>query len=46
MIYYIILYYIIYIYIYVFVCYRFRPGLTCPLAAAQTGIERFVIVIH
>ena len=30
----------------VFVCYRFRPGLTCPLGAAQTGIERFVIVIH
>ncbi len=30
----------------VFVCYRFRPGLTCPLGAAQTDIERFVIVIH
>ncbi len=30
----------------VFVCYRFRPGLTCPLGAARTGIERFVTVIH
>ncbi len=30
----------------VFVCYRFRPGLTCPLGAARTGIEQFVIVIH
>ena len=29
----------------VFVCYRARPGLTCPLGAAEAAIERFVIVI-
>ena len=38
--------YILIVFRVVFVCYRFRPGLTCPLGAAQTGIERFVIVIH
>ncbi len=37
--------YILIVFRVVFVCYRFRPGLTCPLGAAQTGIECFVIVI-